>query len=160
MFLAIKHGFREGEGLIKAFPPEGELYHFSEQTWPAGCARQLSDFLPRERGEEGGKGGEHEKGVHENKRDPREWDFAGTPFPSHERAKLVLFYNPSATATRRGGPGSSSSGGYTIEGRERKGDGGILQDGWTGGVATGVERLSTSVLKVCDSLQIDSLSSF
>lgn len=26
------------------------------------------------------------------------------PFPSHERAKLVLFYNPSAAATRRGGP--------------------------------------------------------
>jgi len=28
------------------------------------------------------------------------------PFPSHERAKLVLFYNPSAAATRRGGPRS------------------------------------------------------
>lgn len=49
--------------------------------------------------------------------------------------------------------------GGAIEGWERKGGGGILQDGWTG-VATGVERLSTSVLKVCDSLQIDSLSSF
>lgn len=96
------------------------------------------------------------------------------PFPSHEKAKLVLFYNPSAAATRRGGPrsfiGSASRGARGKErskretGREREGDrgkrdGGILQDGWTG-VATGVERLSTSVLKVCDSLQIDSLSSF
>lgn len=39
--------------------------------------------------------------------------------------------------------------------REKKAEGEILQDGWPG-----VERLSTSVLKVCDSLQIDSLSSF
>lgn len=93
------------------------------------------------------------------------------PFPSHERAKLVLFYNSSAAATRRGGPRSFI--GSAVEEREgerviereaggerrRKRDGGILEDGWAG-VATGVERLSTSVLKVCDSLQIDSLSSF
>lgn len=87
-------------------------------------------------------------------------------FPSHERAKLVLFYNPSAAATRRGGPRSfiGSAREREIERetgkeRKRKRDGGIFQGGWTG-VATGVERLSTSVLKVCDSLQIDSLSSF
>lgn len=98
-------------------------------------------------------------------------------FPSHERAKLVLFYNPSAAATRRGESrsfiGSASRGARGKRDRERNGgrggereregqrkrDGGILQDGWPG-VATGVERLSTSVLKVCDSLQIDSLSSF
>jgi len=99
------------------------------------------------------------------------------PFPSHERAKLVLFYNPSAAATRRGGPRSfigsaveeqegkrdrKRSGKREKERdreRERKRDeesfrmvGRALRRGW--------ERLSTSVLKVCDSLQIDSLSSF
>jgi len=80
------------------------------------------------------------------------------PFPSHERAKLVLFYNPSAAATRRGGPRSFI--GSAVEEQEGKRDRKrragrekererkrqkerekerreILQDGWTG-VATGV----------------------
>lgn len=94
------------------------------------------------------------------------------PFPNHERAKLVLFYNPSTAATRRGESRSFIGSGGAREKKRmkekqeekereqgRKRDEGILQDGWMG-VATGVERLSTSVLKVCDSLQIDSLSSF
>lgn len=92
------------------------------------------------------------------------------PFPSHERAKLVLFYNPSAAARHAGvGLGSfigSASRGTRgkerpkgkQEGRER--DGERETESFRTGVATGVERLSTSVLKVCDSLQIDSLSSF
>lgn len=43
------------------------------------------------------------------------------PFPSHERAKLVLFYNPSAPATRRGGPRSfiGSALGRGPRGKER-----------------------------------------
>lgn len=42
------------------------------------------------------------------------------PFPSHERAKLVLFYNPSAAATRRGGPRSFT--GSAVEEQEGKRD--------------------------------------
>lgn len=41
-------------------------------------------------------------------------------FPSHERAKLVLFYNPSAAATRRGGPRSRSFIGSARSKRERE----------------------------------------
>lgn len=67
------------------------------------------------------------------------------PFPSHERAKLVLFYNPSVVATRRGGLRSFI--GSAVEEREGERDrkkggkretekerrcGGILQDDWTG----------------------------
>lgn len=42
------------------------------------------------------------------------------PFPSHERAKLVLFYNPSAAATRRGGLRSFI--GSAVEEREGESD--------------------------------------
>lgn len=42
------------------------------------------------------------------------------PFPSHERAKLVLFYNPSAAATRRGGPRSFIGSAGTRSKRERE----------------------------------------
>lgn len=81
---------------------------------------------------------------------------------SHERAKLVLFYNPSATKMQRVVPPQSLNlffslflalslakgiyfgvGSLVIHRKKR---------GWS-------DRLSTSVLKVCDSLQIDSLSS-
>lgn len=65
-------------------------------------------------------------------------------------------------------PGTSKEGGRNEEeveeevekvDEERDG-GGILQESVEGGVHERVNRLSTSVLKVCDSLQIDSLSSF
>lgn len=76
------------------------------------------------------------------------------------RKSQVSFILQSIGSRDTQGWASSFSGGALEErqkgrGKGREGDGGILQDGWTG-----VERLSTSVLKVCDSLQIDSLSSF
>ena len=116
------------------------------------------------------RGGEKKKGYAKIKETRGNKISPGTPFSSHERAKLVLFYNPSASPRapegQEGGEFRRRLGAAPVERRERRWMvAGILLDGWTNleegaRVAEKAERLSTSVLKVCDSLQIGSLSSF
>lgn len=112
MLLASKHESRKAKVSLGVFLGANFIISPNRRDSPLVLDHCRGPFLAGEREE-------RKKGVHENKRDPREWDFAGAPFPSHERAKLVLFYNPSAPATRRGEPPFLSGG--AIEKRERKG---------------------------------------